>query len=99
MDFMIRGRQEGKTTEAIRRAAEDFAYIVCADRQRVRQVQRRAEELGLDIPFPLTFAEFTGHHFYGKGIGGFVIDDVQELIQYLAGEVPVRLVTGTGNAY
>lgn len=98
MQFMIRGRQEGKTTEAIRLAAADFLYIVCADLDRVQHVQRMAQEMGLSIPFPLTFDEFVGARFYGRGITGFVIEDAETLLQRLAGVTPVRLVTATGES-
>ena len=91
-------RQGGKTTEMIRLAADEFLYIVCPDLRQVRHIAAEAERLGLDIPFPLTWHEFAANQWYGKGIKGFVIDNLDICVQSIAHGLPIRAVTLTGDA-
>lgn len=89
MEIFTGAKGSGKTTQLIHKAATEYLYIVCADRRRVDSIWSLARELVLDIPFPLTFEEFVGKRFQGRGIRGFLIDDADELLQYLAGGVRV----------
>jgi hypothetical protein len=94
-----RPRQAGKTTELIRIAADDFLYVVCPDFRQAVHVAEMAEQAGLDIPFPVTWNEFASGRFYGKGISGFLIDNLDMCVQGMARGVPVRavsLTTGPG---
>lgn len=95
MKVRVLPRRGGKTAEMIRLAAEEFLYIVCPDQAEARRIAGEAERLGLDIPFPLTFSEFRNHDYYGKGIKGFAIDNVDMFVQSMT-HVPVRAVTLTG---
>ncbi len=88
--FVSGGRQYGKTTEMIRTAAETNSYIVCPHRQQVLYVQRLAEKLGVNIPFPITWDEFQRGQFSPMGVRGFVIDDLDQCIEYMARGVPVH---------
>lgn len=89
-------RQCGKTTEMIRLAATEFLYIICANKRDCERVFRIAINDGLDIPFPLTWAEFVEHRYYGADINGFVIDNLDECVQSMT-IVTIRAVTLTGH--
>ena len=91
MKVIASGRQTGRTTQLIQQAADEFLYIVCPTMERVKYVQRKAREAGLDIPNPMTWSEFSAHRFYGKGINGFVIDDLDHCLQSMT-SVPIRAV-------
>jgi hypothetical protein len=92
---IILARGHGKTIDAIRIAAEDGLYIVCIDRNEAGRVFSCSREFGLDIPFPITFSEFLEGRFSGKGIKGFVIDNADQLLAYIARGVPVAAITMT----
>ena len=94
-EIIVRGRQGGKTTELIRRAAEAGGYIVCTDQRRARQIAEHARKLGLTIPFPLTWEEFTGRHYHPPGVSGLLFDDLDRIIQGMS-SVPVLAATWTG---
>lgn len=81
-------RGTGRTTEMIRVAAESFAYIICPDYKQVAYVRDMAREMGVDIPFPLTWNQFVNGKYYGRGIRGFVIDNLDMCIQGMT-SVPV----------
>jgi hypothetical protein len=83
------GRQTGRTTQLIQQAADEFLYVVCPTLDRANYVARKARELGLDIPNPMTWREFTEQRFYGKGINGFVIDDLDHCLQSMT---PVQIM-------
>lgn len=87
--------QSGKTTELIKLAAKDWLYIVCINHARARYTFEMARSMGLKIPFPITFDDFRGGQFFGHGINGFLIDDLDEHIRYMARGVPVVAVTFT----
>lgn len=97
-ELIVRGRQGGKTTELIRRSAESGGYIVCTDQQRAGQIARQAKDLGLDIPFPLTAAEWLKRAWYPPGVRGMLFDDLDRIIQALTGPVPVLAATWTAEA-
>ena len=94
MKVIARPRQGGKTTELIRLAAEEFLYVVCPDQAQVRYVANLARDMGLDIPFPLSWAEYSVGRYNGRGIKGFVIDNLDSCIQQMT-TVPVRAVSLT----
>lgn len=94
MKVIARPRQGGKTTELIRLAAEEFLYVVCPDLAQVRYVSQMARDMGLDIPFPLTWHEFSAGRFHSRGINGFVIDNLDMCVQQMT-TVPVRAVSLT----
>ena len=94
MKVYARPRQGGKTTELVRLAAEEFLYVVCPDQAQVFYVARMARDMGLGIPFPLTWHEFATGRYHSQGIKGFVIDNLDLCIQGMS-HVPVRAVSLT----
>lgn len=96
MEVYARGRQEGKTTDLIRLAARQFLYIVCIDRREAARVAAEARAMNLDIPSPLTWGEFAAGEYYGQGIRGFVIDNLDLCVQQMT-TVPVKAVSLTAS--
>lgn len=93
MKIIAKPRRMGKTTEIIKRAAKDFGYIVCLSHAECHRIAKQAKELTLDIPFPLTFDEYIGGHFHGKGIKSFHIDNADWLLSIFSKGVPIETVT------
>ena len=86
-------RSSGKSIRLIKEAASNFSYIVCANRKRVRYISEWAKAFGYDMPFPITYDEFLLAKFTGTRIKSFVIDDVDDLLRYIARGVPVKAFT------
>lgn len=85
---------EGKTTELIKIASDGFYYMVVHSGDEAARVQKMAQSMGLDIPFPLTYNEFINKGYNRTGIRGFVIDNVDMLLQYIS-SVPIQAITLT----
>ena len=94
MEIIVRGRRLGKTEELIKESAKTGYYIVAIN-HRLAEITSRAKELGLKIPFPITFSEFLDGRFRGLDIKGFLIDDVDVLLLQLSRGVPIAAVTIT----
>lgn len=92
MKIIIRGRQQGKTTELIKLAAEEWLYIICPSKMQACNVAKQAIDLGVDIPYPLTWLDYVNGNYYGKGINGFAIDNLDMCIQHMS-SVPVKAIT------
>lgn len=92
MELDVRPRRAGKTTDAIKRAAERWLYIVVINRQEQRRVFEEAKRMGLNIPFPITFEEFLTGKF-GRGIRGFIIDNLDVCLLHAARTIPIEVVT------
>ncbi len=98
MQIISRKRRMGKTTELIRMSAETFAYIVVPTKNDASKVSQMAREMGLDIPFPLSFDEFIRGQYYGKNIKGFLIDNADMLLQYMSKGVAIKAISLNDNA-
>ena len=48
--------------------------------------------MGLDIPLPITYADFVEKRYHGRNISGFLIDNLEMFLQYLS-NVPVNAIT------
>lgn len=94
-EFRGGGRNTGKTDWTIRKAADTFGHIVCPNHSEAVRISKRAREMGLDIPFPLTFSEFKSSQFHPPGCRGFLFDNVGMLLQELSLGVPVVSATAT----
>ena len=92
MKVICRPRQAGKTTEIIKRAADEFLYIVCINRHEVVRIAAQAKEMGLDIPFPVTIDEVLNGRMQGSRIKGFAVDNADLIIERLISG-PVRVVS------
>ena len=82
MKILRMDRRKGKSTELIKLSNEKWYYIVCANRQRALQLDSQSQQMGLEIPFPITVNELPITSPY---IRGLLIDDVDEVLQTLCG--------------
>ena len=85
-------RGYGKTTKLIKKSAKSGDYIVCNKLDEANRIQYEAKQMGLDIPLPITYAEFIEKRYHGRNISGFLIDNLELFLQYLS-NVPVNAVT------
>lgn len=95
MEVICRSRQAGKTHDLIKRCYEEGGYIVCASRREADRVHGVAEQMGLDVPQPITFLEFVQQKYHPEGVKKFHIDNVDMCVQMIS-KVPVSTVTLTG---
>ena len=93
MRKILKPRGDGKTTDLIHMSHETGAYIVCRSQETCSMISAMAREQNLDIPFPITYQEFLDGK-YGMWISGFLIDDVDELLQRLS-RAPIAAITMT----
>jgi len=91
-ELIITGRGGGKTRRCIEIAAAEKAYIVCPTRKDALRITRMAEEMGLDILFPITASEFIKGDF-GRYVTGFVFDDADRFFQMMARNVPIHAIS------
>ena len=85
-------RQSGKTTKLIIESAETGFYIVTQDHSSAYTLSEVAADMGLNIPFPLTYDEFINRLYYGAGVKGVLVDNADMLIQYIS-TVTVHTIT------
>ena len=83
MDIIHRPRQAGKTTEIIKRAAEEFLYIIVVNRHEADRVFAQAKDMGLDIPFPVTIQELMGSKATGIKVNGVAIDNAELILRHI----------------
>lgn len=91
MKVIAKARQMGKTTQLLYTSATVGMPIVVSNRQRVEALKTEASKMGLDIPTPMTFTEFTqqkGKFPKGQGI---LIDESQEILSMLVSQCDCTL--------
>ena len=91
MEKIIMPRRYGKTYQLIMKSAKTGDCIVC-DYLQVHNIQEKAKEMGKDIPLPISYGDFVKKRYQGKEIKGFLIDDIEMLLEYLS-NVPVNAIT------
>ena len=96
LDLSERG--SGKTSRLIERAHKDRFYIVVANKRRASEVFKVARGMDLHVPFPITFSEFRGGHFCSRGVRGFLVDDVDELLVMMGNGAPVVAMSMSSEA-
>lgn len=87
--LIVGGRGSGKTTRCIELAYKNDAYIVSRTHAHAIYTAGLARKMGISIHHPITYDEYFRGEFHNKNINGFVVDDVDELMSYLARGVPV----------
>lgn len=77
------GRRRGKTTELIKRASRERLYILCPNRNMAKFIFERAEDMGLNIPFPVTIEDLplTSPH-----INEVLVDESEMVLEQLIGK-------------
>lgn len=96
---IVRPRNSGKTTELIQRAATidaagGVAYVVVADRERAHTLFQTAQNIGVNIRFPISWREFVTPGSRGF-ITDYLFDDVDDILRYLAHGRRVSAITLT----
>ena len=76
-------------------SAERGGYIICINKQAASRVFAQAAELGLKIPFPMTFIEFLNKEYYAPGIREVYIDNVEQFLQFVCRDVGLVAITFT----
>lgn len=97
MKIIVGGIASGKTTQLIKLSASTRHYIVTSTHKMAYQTAKMAQEMGLDIPFPMTFREFLEGKYHAPGVKGILIDDADALIQSIS-RVPITGITLTGDS-
>lgn len=78
-------RQSGKTLRLILRSCLDRQIIVVATSVAVRYIKQRADDLGLNIPEPITYHEFINSFKYTENKENkFLIDELQVFLNALS---------------
>ena len=96
MEIILMDKGAGKTAELIRRSAETGFYILTKDLARARSVVKQAREMGLNIPFPITVAEYMrSSGLRGSYIKNIYIDDADDILLALFGRVNIEAITIT----
>ena len=90
--YLERGR--GKTRQLIEKSARTGFYIVCSSRRACSQIFEEAGRLDFAIPFPITHYDFKSGQYCGKGVTGFLIDDVDMLLHGMT-SIPIEVITLT----
>jgi hypothetical protein len=94
-DIIAGKRRTGKSTELIRRAANDGGFIITENDQSRRLLMKMAHEFGYNIQRPVTYYEFINEHHRGLKMPCVHIDDGERLLQYAATGVHVATITIT----
>lgn len=83
-------RGSGKTTELLKKVAETGDYIVVKNLLAASLVFTMANNMNISINFPITYDEFIHREYVGKNISGFYIDNAEDFIRHISGNVPVH---------
>lgn len=94
MEKIIMNRGFGKTHQLIVRSAESGDYIVCQSLYEASRIKSIAGEMKCDIPLPITYDDFISGGYYGRNISGFLIDNVDMLLNRMS-MVPINAITLT----
>lgn len=95
MKTIAKPRGSGKTTKLIKMSAKSGSYIVCLNQREAGRIFDQARNEDKDINFPITYDEFINKRYYGKGIKGFLIDEIGLLVQCICRDVGIEAVTLT----
>ena len=57
MEFISKGRRQGKTYDMINLASENKGYILCSTHQQAQHIYNQSKEMGVDIHFPITYSD------------------------------------------
>lgn len=83
MKIYRRDRRTGKTTQLIKESHDKWRYIICANHQRAGEISKLAQQMGLDIPFPITVGELPIRSQFIKQV---LVDDVEDVLQSMIGK-------------
>lgn len=95
MEKIILNKGEGKTSNLIELASKNDWTIICKDSKAIRRIVDQCIHWNIDIRLPITYNEFINKDYYGRGIKGFLFDNVDDFIQYMSDTVEIKAITLT----
>lgn len=95
MKIIMLERGKGKTTELVKMSAETQTYILTATKQNVRHICQIADDLGLNIPYPITVNEYLDGKLKESFIKSILIDDVDCVLRSIFNTVQIDAITLT----
>lgn len=96
MKVIMLERGKGKTTELVKISAETQTYILTATKQNVEHICQIADDLGLNIPYPITVNEYLNGKLRGSFIKNILIDNADCVLQSIFNTVQIDAITLTG---
>ncbi len=93
-NLMIGEKGSGKTAELLKMSAKNKVYILTSNLQRVSSLANLADNMKLDIPFPISLPEAINGKLKGSYIEELYIDDVEGVLYELLG-VKIKAMTIT----
>lgn len=93
IEIIYKKPREGKTTELIKRCAENGGVIVSANYMRARRTYEMAKSLGYEIPMPITHENLLDKYYCNGDMKKIYIDDAVELIQKIANGLEIKSIT------
>lgn len=85
MKIIYKSRGEGKTTELVKMSASTGIPILCKN---IRYIIDIANELGLNIPEPITIKDYTP--FSNEKI---LVDDAEYVLEHLIGRIECMTIS------
>lgn len=96
-DIIVGSRGSGKSTALLKQSAEEQIYILTGTRSQAKCLFDQAREMGLNIPFPVTWDDYCKGHFQGTSIeeDGVLIDEASHILSRALRGIPIKTVTWT----
>lgn len=91
MKIISAPRQIGKTNFLLKLSDRTKDTIVCMSRQK-KILIKKAKELGLKIPTPITHYEFINKNYDNK-TKGFLLDDAEFILQSFSNNINIKVAT------
>jgi len=95
MKIIIGGRQSGKTRELLELAHNTNLQLVVRDGRVARKLSQEAHQAGFKIRQPITHSQFINGFHRGQKRTGYLIDDLDIMLSYIALGSSVVAVTLT----
>jgi hypothetical protein len=96
MKKIIRKRGGGKTTELIKMSAKTYGVIVCKNQSQCDRIFRRAHEMELKIPMPITYGYAIQIREQGNcNDAGLLIDETEDFIKACLISFKIEAITLT----
>lgn len=100
-DIIVGSRGSGKSTELLKKSADENVYILTGNRSQAQDLVNKARELGLTIPFPVTWEDYVKGRLQGTYIqkDGVLIDEASHILSRALQGIPVKAVTWTKSGF
>lgn len=95
MQVICRGKQTGKTEEAIRIASSTGAYLVVISRAEAQRVSALADQMRLPIRHPVTADELAMNQMRKSWVRNVVIDNAELVLARIFSHLTIEAVTLT----